>query len=78
MVGQISLGILTVWLFSWEMKAIVVVVQVGNRLEQLEVVVDKLERQVVVVYTVGLAIGRPFELVVARLVRHFGCISFEK
>jgi len=72
-VGQISLGILTVWLFSWEMKAIVVeqlvVVLVGNRLEQW---------QVAVVYIVGLAIERPFELVVARLVGHFGCTSFEK
>ena len=73
MVDQISLGILTVWLFSWEMKAIVVeqlvVVLVGNRLEQFEVAV---------VYIVGLAIEQPFELVVARLVGHFGCISFEK
>jgi hypothetical protein len=50
------------------MKAIVVVL-VGNRLEQFEVVA---------VYTVELAIERPFELVAARLVGHFGCTSFEK
>jgi hypothetical protein len=48
---------------------------VGNRLEQLEVAVGKLERQVVV-YIAGLAVERLFELVVAGPV--LGCISFEK
>jgi hypothetical protein len=53
-------------------------VLVGNRLEQLEVAVGKLERQVVV-YIAGLAVERLFELVVAgRERRIVGSISFGK
>lgn len=51
---------------------------VGNRLEQLEVAVGKLEPQVVV-YIAGLAVERLFELVVAgRERRIVGSISFGK
>jgi hypothetical protein len=51
---------------------------VGNRLEQLEVAVGKLERQVVV-YIAGLAVERLFELVVVGRERCIvGSISFGK
>ena len=50
----------------------------GNRLEQLEVAVGKLERQVVV-YIAGLAVERLFELVVVERERCIvGSISFGK
>lgn len=50
----------------------------GNRLEQLEVAVGKLERQVVVCIA-GLAVERLFGLVVARQEgRIVGSISFGK
>jgi len=55
---------------------VVAIAVVGNRLEQLEVAVGKLER-LAVVCIAGLAIERLSELVVA-VVRHFGCISFGK